>query len=399
MAIGTRATAADATPEPRSRRAATTATSGEQRRHGTRLIVERSGCDALADVEPQSLGLTYWFEPEPNGDPYRLQIRFEGRRERSGSDFGPADRFSVVESVEHIVPGSGPIALTTRVTGIAPGSWTVSAAPVNPRGAARVKRRGRVSSSRRTDATSTEGNTAFAPVIGVRAPGARLGAWPALVATGVVVALVVQALLASRAGLAEVRLVTVSLGASLIGLVGAKVYYLAEHRQGLRGGLTAGMCIQGFVLGAIGALVVGALLGGIALGPALDVSAPGLLLAMGIGRLGCFFGGCCAGRPSGGRWALWSSDRRLGARRIPVQLAESVLAATTGLAALALAWSTNRTGFPAIFVGFFALFVVGRQMLFPYRAIPRHTRIGRPMTIAAGLAAAAIALGLAVVGA
>ena len=190
----------------------------------------------------------------------------------------------------------------------------------------------------------------------------------------------------------------VSLVACLVGLTGAKLYYLVDHREGLRGGVAAGMCIQGFVIGAIGALIGGAALTGMSLGVVLDVTAPGLLLAMAIGRLGCFFGGCCAGRPSGGRWALWSSDRRLGARRFPVQLAESALVATVGLAALAVAWSTPRQGFPTLFVVSIAVYVVGRQLLFPYRAVPRRTRLGRPATIGIGLAVAAAALGLAVIG-
>jgi len=38
-------------------------------------------------------------------------------------------------------------------------------------------------------------------------------------------------------------------------------------------------------------------------GTVLDATTPGLLFGMTVGRFACFFGGCCAGRPSGGgRW-------------------------------------------------------------------------------------------------
>jgi hypothetical protein len=51
--------------------------------------------------------------------------------------------------------------------------------------------------------------------------------------------------------------------------------------------LTLGTCIQGFVLAAIATLVGGTAAAGILIGRLLGVTAPGLLLAMGVGRLGC----------------------------------------------------------------------------------------------------------------
>jgi len=50
-----------------------------------------------------------------------------------------------------------------------------------------------------------------------------------------------------------------------------------------------------------------------------------------IGRLGCLLGGCCVGRPTTSRWAVWSSDRRVGTLRIPVQLMESAMAGVLAL--------------------------------------------------------------------
>ena len=38
-------------------------------------------CAPLSDPElPQALGVTYWFEAAPDGDPYQMKIRFAGRR-------------------------------------------------------------------------------------------------------------------------------------------------------------------------------------------------------------------------------------------------------------------------------------------------------------------------------
>jgi len=54
----------------------------------------------------------------------------------------------------------------------------------------------------------------------------------------------------------------------------------------------------------------------------LDFFAPLIPLAHAIGRLGCFFNGCCYGKPSSSRWAvLFPGDT---VPRLPVQLHEAV---------------------------------------------------------------------------
>ena len=179
-------------------------------------------------------------------------------------------------------------------------------------------------------------------------------------------ALITQALLATHSGLASRNVVLVSLIASLTGLLGARVYYLALHRDRAHGLLTIGMCIQGFIVSAIATLIIGALMAGIPVGELLDVTAPGLLLAMMIGRWGCFPGGCCAGRPTGSRWALWSSDRRLGTRRIPTQLYESAIAGALAIAALPTLLLRAPRPAGTLFVATIAAYTLGRQFLFPF---------------------------------
>jgi redox-sensing transcriptional repressor len=41
------------------------------------------------------------------------------------------------------------------------------------------------------------------------------------------------------------------------------------------------------------------------------------MLGLAVGRVGCFFTGCCASRSSASRWALWSSNRSVGLRTRP----------------------------------------------------------------------------------
>lgn len=347
-------------------------------------------CDALADFEPRALGFTYWFDPPDRGTPSSARVRFVGRRIGVRGKPGPRDRFDVVETIDRVVPGSGPVALTVRVPNATAGEWHVTATGDMARGRAKPGAAG----TTRLGTASSAVRAGYGPIIRVRAPGARLLAWPSLVATGVVVALVVQALLARDRGLPVDRVAVVSLLASLVGLAAAKVYYLVEHRGHRPSVLTAGLCIQGFVLGAAAALVAGSWLSDLAVGQVLDVTAPGLLFAMTVGRFGCFFGGCCAGRPTASRWGLWSSDRRLGLRRVPSQLLESAVAFTVGAAALVAVTSFDGWRGGMVFVAALAAYTFGRQLLFPLRDLPRHTSHGRvaTMAVAAAIAVAAIAV-------
>jgi len=348
---------------------------GRRRRPGVQ--VTRFGCDAVDGLEPHALGVTYWFDPPSDGGPYTVTVRFRGRRIGVKGRPGRRDSFEKVERIEPILPGTGPVAVTSRVSDVAAGEWhvtaTAEAAPSRPAG-----RSGPI----RLPNGSSSGGTAYAPIIRISAPGARLGVWPALVGVGVVCALVVQYLLGRHAGLPTLRVLGLSLLASVVGAAGAKAYYLIEHRRERPPLLTAGMCIQGFVLAAIATLVLGALALGVAVGTLLDVTTPGLLWAMTIGRFGCFFGGCCAGRPTASRFGLWSSNRRLGLRRIPTQLLEAGLALGVGgaAAAVVLADAASPAGF--VFTAAIAAYTLGRQLLFPLRDLPRNTTNGRIVTLA-----------------
>ena len=350
-------------------------------------------CEPLADIEPQALGLTYFFDAASTGDPYPVTIRFTGRRVGAKGKLRPRDRFDVTETVEHVVPGSGRLAVTVRVVDIAPGAWQVTATPVNDKRSGAGSSRSATARQPRLPVATASGTTGYARVIQVRAPGAHLGAWPALVGLGVAVGLATQVLLATHAHLDATRIVALSLAASLAGLVGAKFYYraghylmrrfLPAHRNDERPAvLTAGLCIQGFMAGAVVTLVVGALVTGVSVRALLDVTAPGLFLGMTIGRFGCFFGGCCVGRPTASRFGLWSSDQRLGVRRIPAQLLESSLALCIAIPATLAMWATTPRPRGVVFIGTIAAYTLGRQLLFPLRDNPRKTAHGRRLAMA-----------------
>jgi phosphatidylglycerol:prolipoprotein diacylglycerol transferase len=335
------------------------------------------------DLDPQSLGMTYWLE-DPNELASSRAVRFTGRHiERDG----PGRREFVLDVPVAPVPaGAGPVAVTARVRSVAPGEWQVQADALSAGSVKLGRRHG-----------SAAGRTGFEPVVRVLAPGVRLYAWPAFVLLGTALALVAQFQLASARGAPASRLLGVTLVACLVGLVGAKAYYVLTHLSGPRRVSTSGMSIQGFVLAAIGTLVAGALAAGVPVGAALDVTTPGLLLGMMTGRFGCFFGGCCAGRPTGRRWGLWSSDRVMGARRIPVQLMESAAAGVLAVVSSAILLVLDHPLDGSVFVIGLGLYTLVRQLLFPLRAIPRSTAHGRVVVMtSAGLATSASLLAHAV---
>lgn len=208
-----------------------------------------------------------------------------------------------------------------------------------------------------------------------------------LVLLGAIVALAVQAALVDRAGLSAGSALAVSLAAAVAGAAGARIWFVALNRGKTEGIPTQGLCIQGFIAGAVAVLIPGVVLAGLPLGTFLDLTAPGLFLGMAIGRQGCFLHGCCVGRLTASRRGIWASDGRAGARRVPTQQLESLACLLIGLAALLLVLQAPPPAGGTVFVGALAAYTVVRQLLFPYRAEARRSSFGR---VASMLAAALV---------
>jgi phosphatidylglycerol:prolipoprotein diacylglycerol transferase len=161
-----------------------------------------------------------------------------------------------------------------------------------------------------------------------------------------------------------------------VGIIGAKLWYMILKR---REHSMNGWCIQGFIASAPVAAVIMLAVLHVSIGVFLDVTAPGLLVAMAVGRVGCFFAGCCGGPPTASRWGVWSSDQRVGARRIPSQLLETALAGILGLLVLVAVLGHGPAG-GAFFVGGLATYTLVRQGLLRLRAERRKTRLGGLVT-------------------
>jgi phosphatidylglycerol:prolipoprotein diacylglycerol transferase len=344
---------------------------------------------ATEEVLPQALIVTHWFEPGTEGDPYPATVRLTG--ERLGVTGRPAagDRFTQEDKLEGIVPGSGPVSITSWIYGVEPGEWHVSAElirPLNHGGTQRLpERRERVGSEplrqgvwswlrwRMSEGESAPVKTRWAmvaPLLGM--PAVMPGIWPALGTLGAIVGMLVQTSLLAHDNIAPDRSVPVLLFAFLSGLVGAKVWYAVLHPGPWRQAIKGGWAVDGFLVVALLVAVAAVLASNLPLGTFFDDATPGLFVGVAIGRIGCFFTGCCAGRCTTSRWGIWSSDRRIGARRVPAQLLESaaglLLAVVTGL--LVLSDSVGVEGL--IFVGGFGSYLVLRQLLLRSRAERRE---------------------------
>jgi len=336
------------------------------------------------------LAVTYWFEPVPHAGPYSVTVRFSGRRVDVKGRMQAGDRFVQDETIEQVVPGSGPISLTARVRDINPGEWVVTAQALGSAYPAHGSRE-------QKNAPPAAGSLypvarlwrRWAPSVGsdeqpvrtcltpfAHVPGTLPGIWGAMVTLGMVIALAFQLLLITSTHLALGPWWAVTLVGIAVGIAGAKVWFIVLKR---REHLINGWCIQGFIASAPVAAVIMLVALHISIGVFLDVTAPGLLFAMAVGRVGCFFAGCCGGPPTASRWGVWSSDQRVGARRIPTQLLESLLAGILGLVALVAVVSHGSAG-GAFFVGALAAYTLGRQGILHLRAEPRKTRLGGPVT-------------------
>ncbi len=334
------------------------------------------------------LTVTYWLDPGEDGEPFGATVRFSGRRAEVAGKPQPGDTFSQDETVEGILPGSGPVAITTEVRGIHAGQWTVSARPLArsiPPGKTAAAA-SRVPWPRRVAIPATsEAAVRTASLLRSKVPGIIRFAYAALVSLGVLVGLVLEGLLLSRGHYPVFRPELFSALAVLAGVVGGKAWYIAVHR----GRKFDGWCIQGFITGAAVVVAAAAWAGtGVPAGAYLGAAAVALLIGMAIGRPGCFWAGCCTGRPTAARWGVWSSDRRVGCRRTPAQLLEALASLVVGLAVLAMVLNLGLARSGPVAVAGLAAFTLIRQFILRLRAEPPgHWRYGRLATGLAGTAA------------
>lgn len=360
--------------------------------------------------EAQALVATHWFDSgDRAGNPYSVTVRFTGRRIDAHSTPRSGETFTQDETIEGIVPGTGPVSITSRVYGVQSGEWTVTGQVVSDsRGVASAGPgwRSRIPGAQpvrpaawswRRWAIATGPDTPIKTRWALLAPIARQpavvpGIYTLLAVLAIAFALVVQGVILGRGDVLVGRTLAASAIAIVFGLIGAKLWYAALHPD--ESIIKGGWAVDGFLIVVPVVAAVTLLAFDLPIGVVLDASTPGIFFAVAIGRVGCFFTGCCAGRCTASRWGIWSSDRRVGARRVPTQLLESGAGVVIGGVTLLLVLGGISPVPGAMFVAAFAAYAVLRQVLLRLRVERRRSARTVPLT---GVAAAVVVVVVLVV--
>lgn len=382
--------------KPRHRQHQAPVATAASRRQPVAAVAPTGGAPKVAEaVEPEALAVTYAFDPGDEGEPYDVALRLSGRRVGVRGTPRAGDSFSKDESFEGIVPSTGPVSITAWVYGLQPGEWDVDGrlipshrklgssgtGPTSPPALRRA-----TWSWRRwglADAPAGPIKTRWAVLAPLaRQPAVIPGVYTALALAGFVLALGLQAVILSGRGTPVGPPLATSVAALLFGLVGAKVWYKVLHPEDpwFKGG---GWAVDGFLVVAPLVAAVTMFATGVPIGVVLDATAPGIFFAVALGRVGCFLTGCCAGRCTASSWGVWSSDRRMGARRIPTQLLESAAGLALALASLIVVVNGGLPIAGGVFLGAFVIYAIVRQGLLRLRAERRKEYRTLPLTAAA----------------
>jgi len=315
-----------------------------------------------ATAEREALVVTHYFNPGDLEDSATIRL--------TGKQIDGPGTFNREDQVSGIAAGAGPVAVTSWIHGLEPGDWTVTATI-----AGRTARVARWSWRRwsLSPAAGTPVRTRWAVLAPLAAiPGVVPGVWPLLGAAAVLLAIVVQRLMLPHEGVAIEIPLAVPLVALGAGLAGAKIWYALLHPGPWRQALLGGWAVDGFLLVAPLVAVLELVALGLPVATFFDAVTPGVFLAVAVGRVGCFFAGCCAGRVTSSRLGVWSSDRKVMARRIPTQILESAAGlAISGIATIVILGHVPRVDGVTFLASLAAYFLV-RQSLLRLRAERRE---------------------------
>lgn len=337
---------------------------------------------------------TFAFDAADAGGASDVTVRFNGQRTGLAGRPGPGDTFTKDETITGIMPGLGSVSITTWVYGLLAGEWGVQGELVG-------RSRGDHCSARRNDprllsptrwswrhwamipVPAVPLKTRWTPLAPLASQPAVLpGVYPILALLGIVVALVLQEVILARIGGIEGSAITVSIVALVAGLVGAKVWYARLHPD--ESSLMGGWAVDGFLIIAPLVASLALLVQKVPVGIYFDTITPGIFFAVALGRVGCFLTGCCAGRPTTSRAGIWSSDRRVGVRRIPTQLLEAGAGLALGLVTLPLVLGQAAPVSGVIFLSAFAAYLLIRQILLRLRVERRKSPRSISLTAGAG---------------
>ena len=164
--------------------------------------------------------------------------------------------------------------------------------------------------------------------------GIRIWSYPAMLYLGLVAGVIAQYKMAPARGLPAARAYWATMILLPVALAGSRILYVAAHWRDYRDDLSriwrhgeGGLAMYGGVpLMLVASLPVLSWLG-LPFWRFWDSAVFCIFTGMAFARVGCLLNGCCSGRETTGRLALWlPDDRGRWARRVPVQLYEFIAA-------------------------------------------------------------------------
>ncbi len=182
------------------------------------------------------------------------------------------------------------------------------------------------------------------------------------------------------------------------GVIGARLFYVALnmgkflqspiHIIFVREG---GLSWHGGLIGAFIALVILHYMRKLPLGKICDYAAVHSVIALAIGRIGCFLNGCCYGKECGCNWGVEFKEAGITGLRHPTQLYESFMLI---IAFIFLLWWWKRKKFDGeMTMIMFALYGVIRFIVEIFREnTPNQYLFGLPVSLAQYLSLALIAV-------
>jgi phosphatidylglycerol:prolipoprotein diacylglycerol transferase len=147
----------------------------------------------------------------------------------------------------------------------------------------------------------------------IRIPFLHLTIWSfgAMAVLGFLAALLLVRHMSRRAGLDPAVMSDIALYALILGMVGARAFYVAHHVEQFRGDLLSviavwrgGLEFVGGVIPALAFLLFYLHRRKLPVRRYLDIVTVGLMMGLAFGRIGCLLNGCCFGRPADLPWAI-----------------------------------------------------------------------------------------------
>ena len=200
-----------------------------------------------------------------------------------------------------------------------------------------------------------------------------------MIGIGIVAALSLAWRRADRRGIPQEKVTTVVLLGLIAGFLGAKLLFLiTELPDVLRDPLpylgSDGFVVYGGILAGVPTLWLWCRKKGERLEIWTDLLLPGVALAQGFGRIGCFLAGCCYGRPTASPIGVIFPADSLAPAGIPLLPTQLFSAAGDFLIALALLRLERRNRKDGeLLVWYLLLYGTGRFLLEFFRSDPRGT--------------------------